>query len=456
MCLYSFSPCRAHHADGLARDLKSPTPDIVAAGVMRCAWYKAVANHEHHPSVQCTDEHVPPTGVKFPDGKDVCPYLVIRHDDYVFDEDLQRIAEAVLMGSLEETDRGCQKCWGVVTEKGWVGKLPGEAEKMEYLYTTSGDGEGGSCTGTEAGSNGLKRGRVDEERTHYGATASEHSSVITELKLKRRRKENPERESPRKRRRAQSTASSTLSDFQDFRVLEPSTPESEAASPPVRERSLIPDSEVIPPRPDKINKADSEDYEIHARSNPLIWNHRQDKLFANIIPKSKSNGKRKTASPIQEEDPLETSRRLIAAGIEATMLSQRSSTEEGDALVPVDDQPAQPPSTTVVPHKASQDSTASAPVKEEDTKPVKIVLHVDPTVEARSSEMTGAAGPNGNERVQAEDETTELRREVAQLRSRVAALLEEQAAAIQREAVLLKQLSKHDGCTESDELTTKA
>ncbi len=148
MCLYNFFPCPAHRPDDLHQDLKSPTPDIVKAGVVRCVWYDAVANHGLHPLLAADpDTPKPQSGVRFLDGKEICPYLVIRHDNDVFDMDLYGISEAVLMGGLSSEERGCQKCWKTVLSRGWVGRCPSEAEKMDYLYTTNQAGAS-ACSGS--------------------------------------------------------------------------------------------------------------------------------------------------------------------------------------------------------------------------------------------------------------------------------------------------------------------
>jgi hypothetical protein len=76
-------------------------------------------------------------GVKFHINKDICPYVVIRHEDTNLQECEEMMAQAVLLDGLSHSDRGCPECWDIVSSRQWMGRMPTMGEKLEYLYTSS-------------------------------------------------------------------------------------------------------------------------------------------------------------------------------------------------------------------------------------------------------------------------------------------------------------------------------
>ncbi|OCT47621.1 hypothetical protein CLCR_03387 [Cladophialophora carrionii] len=361
MCLYNSSRCRAHTPQRLLGDLTKLSPGLRhRKGLVRCIWYEALAEASRADG-----------GVKFPVDKDVCPYVVIRHNDDDDDddhdailqqEDVEMMSQAVLFGGLTRGDRGCPQCWRVVSSRGWVGRMPTDGEKLKYLYTSSSGpagGDGGSGSGvddnevhgcltraedTDGKRSGVKRTCEDEEEaaSEQGSDAEDEATVrsLDVRPLKKSRIGSTD--SNKQNRRDSAMASSSCS--------RPRDSSSAASSPPIVCNSISAKSsssksgfvkrtvttampavgEVIPPRPDQINKSESETYSITPVGDGRNWNPFKDTMFGGMGLQSTSRGKR--WPPAQE--PLQAARRQMEFELEANLnqLSTRPSAEAENIL----------------------------------------------------------------------------------------------------------------------------
>jgi hypothetical protein len=125
MCLYNFFGCLSDTPSELHLILTTSL-DPLSVRIVRCRWHdsqteaRARANPTHHSSHASSK---------------VCPYLVIRHDVEVSEEELQQICAIPLLDEVGDNERGCPDCWNIARSRQWVSFLPSEAEKAEVLYT---------------------------------------------------------------------------------------------------------------------------------------------------------------------------------------------------------------------------------------------------------------------------------------------------------------------------------
>ncbi|KIW69450.1 hypothetical protein PV04_05327 [Phialophora macrospora] len=262
--------------------------------------------------------------IKFHFNKDICPYVVIRHDEIIQQEDVDMMAQAVLLDGLSNDDRGCQECWDIVSSRKWMGRMPTVQEKLEYLYTSSTNQTGGGGVGDnevndedaglggeadEAGeSSGTKRRRGDEKDA---AAEQEHDAEDEEIRIVGARAlKKPRRGSTKRNNRVRKGgAMSSSSVFPAPPNLKSSFANRTATTP-------VPAvGEVIPPRPDQINQSESETYSISPVGDGRNWNPSTDKLFSKICQKSSGGWKRST--PVQ--DTLQAARRQMALELEANL-----------------------------------------------------------------------------------------------------------------------------------------
>ena len=329
MCLYNFLPCPAHQPGELLRILKNPTRDVVVAGLVRCKWYEAIAgastdqkvespeNKDADFSRRSSDLQTNRRRVKFHDNKDVCPYVVIRHDEeLLLAEEVQRFTEAVLLRGISHYERGCSDCRDMVFSRQWMGRSPTEAEKMHYLYTTTTATTTTTSHGTGA-SSGLKRRRSDEDLVNLVEKLSEEGyneeegsdddlSFISER--------------PSKRARIESI---------DSLLPDPVSTSKPELAKPAATTSIPAVGEVMPPPLWKVKKSESESYAVVPTGDGRNWNHSNDKMFQVFLgtQKEKSFEKRRSTSRFEKEGPLQTSRNRMESEIDTNLRSQRSASE---------------------------------------------------------------------------------------------------------------------------------
>ncbi|KIY02709.1 uncharacterized protein Z520_01174 [Fonsecaea multimorphosa CBS 102226] len=120
MCLFHILDCSASNASELRRMLTRPSPEIIAAGLVRCKWHQAITRRSN-------------ADAKFQDPGALCPYVVVRHDQVPLPADqVKDLVEAVYLGRTSRP-RGCRKCEETITNRKMLGPIPTSAEKADYL-----------------------------------------------------------------------------------------------------------------------------------------------------------------------------------------------------------------------------------------------------------------------------------------------------------------------------------
>ncbi|EXJ59835.1 hypothetical protein A1O7_03982 [Cladophialophora yegresii CBS 114405] len=204
--------------------------------------------------------------------------------------------------------------------------------------------------------------------------------------------------------------------------------------------------EVIPPRPDQINKSESETYTISPMGNGRNWNPFKDTMFWDPAVKSASGRKRS----VRAQEPLQAARRQMEFELEANLnqLSARPSTEADNILTSAR-------GTAGGGAKTRSESTRPLPSKSTSmgSDPDELSSSDTSDSEASSSATTETSPLLQIDRGECEvlpHEVTKLRKENARLRMQSADALDSNAAASRREASLLRQLSWYEGAGERD------
>ncbi len=275
-------------------------------------------------------------------------------------------------------------------------------------------------------------------------------------------------------------------------------PARNAKQPVLIDAALFKACEVIPPRPDQVNKSKSEDYVVVPDSKFMNWNQGHDNLFSNASQNVKSKPKRKSTSfsPTPGDNSLRlsiTPRVSLArsAGDVDSASAQRSNCEEchkrtfwpenapgpilclGCSLtvsststtsqqIPAPQVEVEGLSTTTsdeseVNLSSAQSEVAVASVSNNvESEFKRDPIHdasdasseVSPSDSETLSQGTVASPPKPHVKPDETDrpnEVARLRREVVQLRNRLVTALERDAKAARREAKLLKRLNQYEG-----------